>query len=96
MKTRSVLAFINLFNFLIGIFTTGYVLNSSWSHLTAWESILYIYYVLLGFCGIALVCWVFVDERRLHFYAVEIQKLERRIVHLEQRINRIKTSTLDL
>ena len=96
MKTRSILAYINLFNFLIGIVTIGYVLRSSWSHLQAWESVLYIYYVLLSFCGIAIVCWVFVDERRLHFYAAEIQKLERRIVHLEQRISRIKTNTLDL
>ena len=91
---RTLLASIHLLNFLIGIFATGYVLNSSWNYLETWQTSLYIYYLVLGFCGVAIACWIMMDGRRVESCAVEIRDLERRILDLERQIDRIKTVRL--
>jgi len=81
-------------NFLIGIFATGYILNSSWDYLERWQISLYIYYLLLGFCGLAIACWVVMDRKHIESCAVEIRDLERRLLDLERQIDRIKTVRL--
>ena len=91
---RTLLAYIHLLNFLIGIFATGYVLNSSWDHLETWQTSLYIYYLVLGFCGVAIACWIVMDGKHIEHCAVEIRDLERRILDLERQIDRIKTVRL--
>ncbi len=94
MRMRTLLAYIHLLNFLIGIFATGYVLNSSWDYLETWQISLYIYYLVLGFCGVAIACWIVVDGKHIEHCSVEIQDLERRIQDLERQIDRIKTLRL--
>ena len=91
MRTRTFLAYTHLLNFLTGIFATGYVLNSFWNYLETWQISLYIYYLVLGFCGVAIACWIVIDGKHIEHYAVEIQDLERRILDLERQIGRIKT-----
>lgn len=91
---RTLLAYIHLLNFLIAIFATGYVLNSSWDNLETWQIPLYIYYFVLGFCGVAIACWIVMDGRHIEHCAVEIRDLERRILDLERQIDRIKTVRL--
>ena len=94
MRARTFLAYMYLLNFLIGIFATGYILNSSWNYLETWQISLYIYYLVLGFCGVAIACWIMMDGKHIEHYAVEIKDLEKRIQHLERQINRIKTLRL--
>jgi len=91
---RTILACIHLLNFLIGILATVYVLNSSWHHLETWQISLYIYYIVLGFCGVAIACWIVMDGKHIEHCAVEIRDLERRILDLERQIDRIKTVKL--
>jgi hypothetical protein len=91
---RTFLASTHLLNFLIGIFATGYVLNSSWDHLETWQISLYIYFLVLGFCGVVIACWIVMDGKHIERCAVEIQELERRILDLERQIDRIKTVRL--
>jgi len=91
---RTFLTSIHLLNFLIGIFATGYILNTSWNHLETWQISLYIYYLVLGFCGVAIACWIVMDGKYIEHYAVEIRDLERRILNLEKQIDRIKTVRL--
>jgi hypothetical protein len=92
---RMFLASLHLLNFLIGIFATIYVLNIFWNYLEAWQLVLYIYYLVLGFCGVAITCWIVMDGKDIEHSVVEIQDLERRILHLERKINDIKTRTLE-
>jgi len=94
MRMRTFLAYIHLLNFLIGIFATSYVLNSSWHHLETWQISLYIYYLVLGFCGVAIACWIVMDGKHIEHCAVEIRNLEKRILDLERQIDRIKTVKL--
>ncbi len=94
MRMRTLLAYIHLLNFLIGIFATGYVLNSFWNYLETWQISLYIYYLVLGFCGVAIASWIVVDGKHIEHCSVEIQDLERRIQDLERQIDRIKTLRL--
>lgn len=91
---RTILAYIHLLNFLIGIFATGYVLNSSLGNLETWQTSLYIYYLVLGFCGAVIACWIVMDGKHIEHCAVEIRDLERRILDLERQIDRIKTVRL--
>jgi len=91
---RTLLASIHLLNFLIGIFATSYVLNSSWNHLETWQISLYIYYLVLGFCGVAIACWIVMDGKHIQHCTVEIRDLEKRILDLERQIDRIKTVKL--
>jgi len=85
------LAFMYLLNFVIGIFATVYILNSSWAHIETWQISLYIYYLVLSFCGVAVACWIMMDGKHIEHCAVEIQNLEKRILDLEKQIDRIKT-----
>lgn len=95
MKMRTFLAYTHLLNFLIGIFATSYVLNVFWSFLEMWQMTLYVYYLVLGFCGVAIAYWIAMDGKHVERCAVEIQDLERRILDLERRIDHIKKSTLE-
>jgi len=83
-----------LLNFVIGIFATIYILNSSWNDIETWQISLYIYYLVLGFCGVAVACWIVMDGKHIEHCAVEIQNLEKRIQDLERLIDRIKTLKL--
>jgi len=94
MRMRTLLAYIHLLNFLIGIFATVYVISSSWDYLENWQTSLYIYYLVLGFCGVAVACWIVMDGKHIEHCAVEIRNLERRILDLERQIDRIKTLSL--
>lgn len=94
MRMRTLLAYVHSLNFLIGIFATGYVLNSSWDYLETWQISLYLYYLVLGFCGVAIACWIMMDGKHIEHCTVEIQDLERRILDLEKQIDRIKTLKL--
>jgi len=91
---RTLLAYVHSLNFLIGIFATGYVLNSSWDYLETWQISIYLYYFVLGFCGVAIACWIMMDGKHIEHCTVEIQDLERRILDLEKQIDRIKTLKL--
>jgi len=91
---RTLLASIHLLNFLIGILATGYVLNTSWNYLETWQISLYIYYLVLGFCGVAIACWIVMDGKHIQHCTVEIRDLEKRILDLERQIDRIKTVKL--
>jgi len=91
---RTFLACIHLLNFLIGISATAYILNSSWDYLENWQISLYIYYLLLGFCGVAIASWIVMDRKHIESCAVEIRDLERRLLDLERQIDRIKTVRL--
>ncbi|MDH5419334.1 MAG: hypothetical protein OEY39_07820 [Candidatus Bathyarchaeota archaeon] len=95
MKMRTFLAYTHLLNFLIGIFATGYVLNVFWSFLETWQMSLYVYYLVLGFCGMAIAYWIAMDGKHIEHCTVEIQDLERRILDLERRIDHIKKSALE-
>jgi len=79
---------------VIGIFATIYILNSSWNDIETWQISLYIYYLVLGFCGVAVACWIVMDGKHIEHCAVEIQNLEKRIQDLERLIDRIKTLKL--
>jgi len=46
---------------------------------------------VLGFCGVAIACWIVMDGKHIERYAVEIRDLEKRILDLEKQIDRIKT-----
>jgi len=94
MKARTFLACIHLLNFLIGIFVTGYILNSSWDNLESWQISVYVYYILIGFCGVVIACWILMDGKHIGHCAVEIRDLERRILDLERQIDRIRTLRL--
>jgi hypothetical protein len=95
MRMRTFLAYMYLLNFVIGIFATVYFLNSSWSYLETWQMSLYFYYLVLGFCGVAVAFWIVMDGKHIEHCSVEIQNLERRILDLERQINRIKTLRLN-
>ena len=92
---RTFLAYTHLLNFLIGIFATSYILNVFWSFLEMWQMTLYVYYLVLGFCGVAIAYWIAMDGKHVERCAVEIQDLERRILDLERRIDHIKKNTLE-
>jgi len=94
MRARTFLAYMYLLNFVIGIFGTLYILNSSWNHLETWQISLYIYYLVLGFCGVAVAGWIVMDGKHIEHCSVEIQNLEGRIQDLERQIDRIKTLEL--
>ena len=94
MRVRTFLACMYLLNFVIGIFATVYILNSSWHNLETWQISLYIYYIVLGFCGVAIACWIVIDGKHIERCAVEIRDLEGRILYLERQIDRIKTVKL--
>ena len=94
MRMRTFLAYMYLLNFVVGIFATGYVLNSSWNYLETWQTSLYVYYLVLGFCGVAIACWIVMDGKHIEHCTVDIQDLEKRIQDLERQIDRIKTLKL--
>jgi len=55
---------------------------------------LYIYYLVLGFCGVAVACWIVMDGKHIEHCSLEIQDLERRIQYLEKQIDSIKALNL--
>ena len=93
MRMRTFLAYFHLLNFLIMIFATVYVLNSLWGQLETWMLALYIYYLILGLSGGAIACWIAIDGKRLERYAVNIRKLEKKLIELEKKIRIIKPRT---
>jgi hypothetical protein len=94
MKMRTFLAYTHLLNFLIGIFATSYILNVFWNALETWQMALYVYYLVLGFCGVAIAYWIAMDGKYIEHCAVNIQDLERRILDLERKIDHIKKNSL--
>jgi len=93
MRMRTFLACFHLINFLIMIFATVYVLNNLWGQLETWRLTLYIYYLILGFSGVAIAFWIAIDGRRLERYAANIRKLEEKLIELEKKIRIIKPRT---
>jgi len=93
MRMRTFLAYFHLLNFLIMIFATVYVMNSLWGQLETWSLTLYIYYLILGLSGVAIAIWIAVDGKRLEHYAVNIRKLEEKLIELEKKIRNIKPHT---
>ena len=75
------------------IFATVYVLNSLWGNLETWRLALYSYYIVAGFCGVAIALWIDIDGKRLERYAVKIRSLEEKLVALEKKIRIIKPRT---
>jgi hypothetical protein len=75
------------------IFATVYVLNGLWGQLETWILTLYIYYLVLGLCGVAISCWIAIDGKRLERYAVKIRELEKKLIELEKKIRIIKPRT---
>jgi predicted membrane protein len=90
---RTFLAYFHLLNFVIMIFATVYVLNGLWGQLETWILTLYIYYLVLGLCGVAISCWIAIDGKRLERYAVKIRELEKKLIELEKKIRIIKPRT---
>ena len=90
MRMRTFLAYFHLLNFLIMIFATIYVLNSIWGQLETWRLTLYIYYLILGFSGVAIAGWIAIDGKRLERYAANIRKLEEKLIAIEQKMRAIK------
>jgi hypothetical protein len=95
LRMRTFLAYFHLLNFLIMIFATVYVLNSLWGQLETWNLTLYIYYLILGLCGVAMACWIAIDGKRLERYAVKIRSLEEKLVAVEKKIRIIKPRTTE-
>lgn len=95
MKMRTFLAYTHLLNFLFGIFATVYVLGVFWSFLEMWQMSLYVYYLVLGFCGVALAFWIAMDGKHIEHCTVEMKDLERRILDLERKIDYVKKNTLE-
>jgi hypothetical protein len=91
---RTFLAYMHLLNFLIGIFATSYILNVFWTALETWQMALYVYYLVLGFCGVAIAYWIAMDGKYIEHCAVNMQDLERRILDLERKIDHIKKNSL--
>jgi len=54
---------------------------------------LYVYYLVLGFCGVAISYWIALDGKHIEHCAVNIQDLERRILDLERKIAYIKRNS---
>ncbi len=94
MRARTFLASLYLLNFIIGISATIYVLDSSWNNLGTWHTAFYIYYLVLGFCGVAVALWIVIDGKHIERCVVKIKDLERRIQDFETQIDRIKTLRL--
>jgi len=90
MRIRTFLAYFHLLNFVIMICATVYVLNSLWGQLEEWMLALYVYYIILGFSGISLAAWIAIDGKRLERYAVNIKKLEEKLIALEKKIRLLK------
>ena len=55
---------------------------------------LYVYYLVLGFCGVAIAYWIAMDGKYIERCAFNIQDLERRILDLEKKIDHIKKNSL--
>jgi predicted membrane protein len=90
LRMRTFLAYFHLLNFAIMIFATVYVLNSLWGQLETWSLTLYIYYIILGLCGVAIAFWIAIDGKRLERYASKIRDLEKKLIELEKKIRIIK------
>ena len=90
MRMRTFLAYFHLLNFVIMILATIYVLNGLWGQLEEWMLALYAYYIILGLSGVAIAFWIAIDGKRLEHYAVNIKKLEEKLIALEKKIRIIK------
>ena len=94
MRMRIFLAYTHLLNFLIGVIVSIYVLYISWGSLETGLTALYLYYVILSFCGVAIAGWIAIDGKQIEQWPVKAENLERRIQVLESKINYIKTTTM--
>ena len=90
MRMRTFLAYFHLLNFVIMICVTVYVLSSLWGQLEEWMLAIYVYYIILAFSGISLAAWIAIDGKRLERYAVNIRKLEEKLIAVEKKIRIIK------
>ena len=93
MRMRTFLAYFHLLNFVIMILATVYVLNGLWGQLEEWMLALYAYYFIVGLSGVAIAFWIAVDGKRLERYAVNIKKLEEKLIALEKKIRIIKPNS---
>ena len=87
---RTFLAYFHLLNFLIMIFVTVYLLNSSWGQMEDWLLAIYSHYVIVGVSGVVIALWIAIDGKRLESYAIKIRELEKKLVNVEQKIRNIK------
>lgn len=92
MKARTLLVCMYLANFLIGVFSCIYLLNSFWNHMELWQTAHYIYFLTLALCGVVLALWIAADGKNIERYAMKIRELETRILDFEKKIDHIKAS----
>ncbi len=92
MKARTLVVGMYLVNFLVGVFSSLYLLSSLWNHMEQWQIAHYVYYMVLALCGVVLSLWLATDGQYLERCTVKLRDLESRILDFEKRINNIKTS----
>jgi hypothetical protein len=73
------------------ILATIYILSSSWGQTEGWRLALYSYYLLMGLSGISIAYWIAIDGKRIENYAVNMGKLEKKLLALEQKIKSAKS-----
>lgn len=91
MKARTLVIGMYLVNFLVGVFSSLYLLASLWHHIERWQVAHYVYYMVLALCGVVLSLWLATDGQYIESCAVKLRDLESRILDFEKRINNIKT-----
>lgn len=59
----------------------------TWSYIGTWQILLFVFYILVGFCGILIAYWVSVDYERI--IELEIAH-DKRLEKLREEIKKLK------
>ncbi|HLE74919.1 MAG TPA: hypothetical protein VI864_02615 [Candidatus Bathyarchaeia archaeon] len=94
MNLRGFVVLVYVAAFLVALFGVFSIPVQAWQNIENWQKAMFAFYILVGFCGILIACWVYEDgqqtERLETFYYSLEKALEKRIYELEK-----KTKTLN-
>lgn len=71
--------YIYVVNFLIGLVGILLIPAGFWEILDWWEILLYLYPLVLAFCGILIALWVWQDGDYIDHLSTELVRLKRRL-----------------
>jgi len=82
----------DLRGFVVSVYVIAFVLavlgltsipGETWNYIDWWQKTLFAFYILVGFCGVLIAYWVYVDDN-------EIEKLRVRLSLTDKEVQEIR------
>jgi len=71
--------------FFLAIGGIALIPGEVWQYISDWQKVLFVFYILVGFCGVLVAYWVYEDDGAIRRIEEQNHLLRKRIEELERK-----------